>query len=73
MEEIIFEIEQSDSDGGYVAHAVLSENAQIVTQGDTIEELKMMIKDALECHFDDESEIPKKIILKFIRQEVLDF
>jgi len=44
---------------GYVAK---SEKESIFTQGDTIEELKENIKDAIKCHFYEKP--PQKIILK---------
>lgn len=69
MNQIAFQVEQEE-DGGFVAEAYVAENEHIVTQGDTIEELKLMIRDALECHFDNPLEIPKTVVLKFIRQEV---
>jgi predicted RNase H-like HicB family nuclease len=53
MKEIVFLVEESQ-DGGYYATAV---NHSIVTQGETITELKEMISDAVRCHF-DESELP---------------
>lgn len=53
MENIVFEIEEDEENGGFIAEAKLNNNEQIVTEGDTIEELKSMIKDALACHFED--------------------
>lgn len=47
----------------YIASANFNKNEHIVTQGKTIEELKMMIKDALECHFDKEIKEKIKITL----------
>ncbi|MGA1622661.1 MAG: type II toxin-antitoxin system HicB family antitoxin [Synechocystis sp.] len=49
MNDIIFLIE-ADPDGGYVATAV---GQSIVTQGETLEELREMIRDAVHCHFDE--------------------
>ena len=46
--EIIFLVEE-DSKGGYFARAL---EYSIFTQGETIEELKQNVKDALECHFE---------------------
>ena len=46
MKEIVFIVEESQ-DGGYFARAV---NHSIVTQGDTISEIKSMINDAVRCH-----------------------
>jgi predicted RNase H-like HicB family nuclease len=73
MKEIIFQIEEDLEDGGYVAEAYTTANEHIITQGNTIEELKTMIKDALECHFENPLDIPHKVIMNFIRQEVFAF
>jgi predicted RNase H-like HicB family nuclease len=73
MKEIVFQIEEDLEDGGYVAEAYTSKNEHIVTQGDTIDELKEMIKDALECHFENPLEIPHKVIMQFVREEIFAF
>ena len=70
MTQITFQVEQDVTDGGYVAEAYVTENEHIVTQSDTVEELKLMIKEALECHFENPLEIPKTVILNFVRQEI---
>ena len=57
MKEITFEIEEDLEDGGYVAEAFVNKDEHIVTQGDTIDELKSMIKSALECHFENPLDI----------------
>ncbi len=59
MKEIIFLIED-DPDGGYNAERL---GYSIFTQGETTEELKENILDALRCHFDDEKNIPETIRL----------
>ncbi len=64
MEEINFIVEK-DINGGFFAKAT---NYSIFTQGDTIEELKLNIKDSILCHFDD-IQIPKKAKLSFISEE----
>jgi predicted RNase H-like HicB family nuclease len=69
MNELIFLVEE-DPEGGYNAKA-LGEN--IFTQGDTMKELKEMIKDAVECHFDSPEQMPKMIRLHFIKEEVFAF
>ena len=56
--EIEFKVEY-DSDGGFVATAV---GHAIVTQGETIEELRRMIEGAVLCHFGN-SERPQDIRL----------
>jgi predicted RNase H-like HicB family nuclease len=66
MEEIIFLVEES-ADGGYIAKA-LSES--IVTEADSQEELRIMVKDAVRCHFEDAGKIPKMIRLHFVKDEV---
>ena len=69
MKEIIFLIEE-DPDGGYNAEGL---GYSIFTQGETTEELKENILDALRCHFDNEKDIPKIIRLHFVREEVLTY
>ncbi len=69
MKEIIFLIED-DPDGGYNAEGL---GYSIFTQGETAEELKENILDALRCHFDDEKDIPKIIRLHFVKEEVLAY
>jgi predicted RNase H-like HicB family nuclease len=70
VSEIIFEVQQDEADGGYVATAL---GHSIVTQGDTLEELRAMVKDAVRCHFGDgvPGPMPKIIRLHFVRDEVL--
>jgi predicted RNase H-like HicB family nuclease len=64
--EIIFIIEESQ-ETGYEARAL---SHSIFTEGDTIEELKSMIKDAVQCHFDP-VEMPKIIRLHYIKEEIM--
>lgn len=67
MEEIIFIIEE-DNDGGYNARAL---GLSIFTQGETIDELKANILDAVSCHFDDH--IKRIIRLHFVKDEILQY
>lgn len=64
--ELVFKVIQ-EPDGGYVAQC-LTEG--IVTQGDTWEELKNMVKDAVEAYFFDAPK-PRSIRLHLVRDEVL--
>jgi len=64
--EIIFTVEE-ESEGGYVAEAL---GHAIVTQGDTLEELRRMVRDAVRCHFEPE-ERPAVIRLHILKEEVL--
>jgi len=63
--EIIFVVEESP-EGGYEAHAL---GHAIFTEADTLEELKEMIRDAVQCHF-DESEKPAIIRMHLVKDEV---
>lgn len=64
--EIIFVIEES-VEGGYEARAL---GESIYTEADTIEELKSNIKEAIQCHF-DENESPKILHLHYVKEETL--
>jgi hypothetical protein len=68
MSEVIFEVREDEVDGGYNAMAL---GYGIHTQGDTLEELREMVKDAVDCYFDGAQESPKIIRLHFVRDEVL--
>ena len=64
--EIIFVIEES-SETGYEARAL---DHSIYTEADTIEELRVMIKDAVQCHF-SEQDMPRLIRLHYVKEEVM--
>lgn len=66
MNEIIFLVEDA-LEGGYTAKAL---GESIFTEGDTIDEIKKNIKEAVECHF-DEGKKPKLIRLHMIKEEVI--
>jgi predicted RNase H-like HicB family nuclease len=66
MSEIIFIVENSD-EGGYTAKAL---GFSIHTEGETLDELKENIKDAIKCHFDPK-EIPHIVHLHIVRDEVI--
>jgi predicted RNase H-like HicB family nuclease len=65
--EIIFEVTEAE-EGGFCASAL---GYGINTQGETLEELRSMVRDAVECYFDDSSQAPAIIRLHFVRDEVL--
>ena len=65
--EVVFIVEE-DPDGGLTAHAV---GASIFTQGDTAEQLRENVRDAVRCHFADERTRPKVIRLHHVRDELL--
>lgn len=64
--EIIFSVQESP-EGGYEAQAL---GHNIFTQGDTLEELREMVRDAVKCHFDD-GKVPPVIRLHFVKDEVM--
>ena len=67
MTEIVFIIEV-DPDGGFNARAL---GESIITQADTMQEVRANIRDAVICHFDDENTRPKVIRLHTIHDEVI--
>jgi len=67
MSEIIFEVQEDEIDGGYVATAL---GYGIHTQGETLEELREMVKDAVDCYFDETMDAPRVVRLHFVRDEV---
>ncbi len=70
VSEIIFEVREDEIDGGFVATAL---GHAIATQGDTVEELRAMVRDAVHCHFGDAAPdaMPRIIRLHFVRDEAL--
>ncbi len=68
MSEIIFEVREDEVDGGYTASAL---GYGIHTQGNSVEELRTMVKDAVRVYFDETMEAPKIIRLHFVRDDVL--
>lgn len=64
--ELVFEVKE-EPEGGYSA---VSLTESIVTQGDTWEELRAMVKDAVEGYFFDGPK-PQTIRLHLVRDEVL--
>jgi sulfur relay (sulfurtransferase) DsrF/TusC family protein len=64
MNEMIFLVEDSPA-GGYEAKAL---SASIYTEADTLDELCFMIKDAVECHF-EEQERPRIIRLHTVSED----
>jgi predicted RNase H-like HicB family nuclease len=68
MSEIIFEVREDEVDGGYTASAL---RHGIHTQGETLNELRTNVREAVDCFFDETMEAPKMIRLHFVRDEVL--
>jgi hypothetical protein len=68
MSEIIFEVREDETDGGYTASAI---GGGMHTEADTLDELRRNVREAVECYYDDPAQAPKIIRLHFVRDEVL--
>lgn len=66
MKELIFLIEEP-AEGGFTAKAL---GESILTEADTMDDLRKNIKEAVECHF-DEHERPRLIRLHIVKDELL--
>jgi predicted RNase H-like HicB family nuclease len=66
MNELVFHVTQ-EGDGGYVAEAL---GESIFTQGDTWEELRANVQEAVKGFYFDQA-APKRIRLHFVRDEVI--
>lgn len=65
--EIVFLVEE-DPESGYFARAL---GESIFTQASDLVSLKVMVRDAVRCHFLDEASRPKLIRLHIVRDEVI--
>jgi predicted RNase H-like HicB family nuclease len=66
MNEVFFLVEEA-VEGGFVAKAL---GESIFTDAETMDELKVNIKEAVQCHFDDDK-MPKIIRLHLVKEELL--
>ncbi len=64
--EIIFIVEES-IDGGFEARSLAH---SIYTEGDTLEDIRSMVKDAVQCHFGARDR-PGIIRLHIVKDEVI--
>lgn len=64
--EIIFLVEDAP-EGGYQARAL---GHAIFTEADTFDQLKVMVQDAVRCHFEAEDK-PRLIRLHTVKDEVI--
>ena len=56
MTETIFDVREDEADGGFTASAL---GVGIHTEGDTMEELRTNVKEAVDCHFDETLAAPQ--------------
>jgi predicted RNase H-like HicB family nuclease len=67
MKELVFEVTQED-DGGFCAEC-LTEN--IFTQGDTWDDVRENVQEAVRAYFFDQPATPHRIRLHLVRDEIL--
>jgi hypothetical protein len=67
VSEVIFEVTQDETDGGFIARAL---GHSIVTEADTWSLLRSNVREAVLCHF-DEGKAPAVIRLHRVVDEVL--
>jgi len=67
MSEIVFEITEDDTDGGFIARAL---GHSIVTEAGTWAELRTNVREAVRCHF-DEGKTPAVIRLHRVLDELV--
>ena len=68
LSEVIFEVSEDEVDGGYSASAI---GYGIHTEGETIDEVRRNVREAVDCYFDEGTARPGLIRLHFVRDEVL--
>ena len=66
MSEIIFQVEEAQ-EGGYIASAL---GHAIFTEADTLDDIRAAVREAVRCHFDDETR--RVVRLHFVRDEVIE-
>ena len=66
--EIIFEVSEDELDGGYSASAL---GFGIHTQGDSLDDLRRNVREAVDCYFDDGMKRPRLIRLHYVKDEIL--
>ena len=72
MKEITFVITKDEIDGGYTARAHWPPgNRDIVTQGDTGDDLLRNIREAIDVSFADGEAKPDLIHLHFVRDQIV--
>ncbi len=66
MSEVIFLVEDAP-EGGYTARAL---GEAIFTEGETLDDLRAHVREAVECHF-DAAQRPRLIRLHMVHEEVI--
>ena len=68
MSEIIFEVSEDELDGGWSASAL---GFGIHTEGETLDELRRNVREAVDCYFNESMDRPRMIRLHYVKDEVL--
>ncbi len=66
MDELIFIVNEAP-EGGYTARAL---GESIFAEADSLEDLREEIREAVKCHFEDDSSL-KVVRIHFVREEIL--
>jgi hypothetical protein len=66
MTKILLVVEEA-SEAGFIARGA---GVDIITEADTLDDLRANVLEAVECYFDD-AHLPKLVRLHFVRDEVL--
>ena len=66
MAEILFLVEDAP-EGGFTARSL---DASIFSEADTLDELRVNIREAVDCHFED-GHVPRLIRMHIVREEIL--
>jgi predicted RNase H-like HicB family nuclease len=66
--EIVFVVKEDKEAGGFVASC---HRYGIFTQGESLEEVREMVRDAVACRFEGEASKPRSIRLHILRDEVI--
>jgi predicted RNase H-like HicB family nuclease len=69
MSDLVFSV-ATEEDGGYSASCELPDGV-IATQGNTWEELELMVLDAVAGYFEGRADRPARVRLHFVRDSVL--
>ena len=67
MSELIFEVRDAD-EGGFHARAL---GQAVFTQGETWDELKANVLEALDVYFDDVAALPTLVQLHYVKDELM--
>ncbi len=67
MTELIFVVEEAP-EGGYTARAL---GESIFTEGETLDEIRANVLDAIRCHYLRDDDRPKVVRLHLVKDEIL--